>query len=226
MTQGSRVGPGAARWLLVLLLAVFGSAGIVAPAGAAARETVVPGTASSVDQEVLSFTGLLPGETVKRYLVLSVAEPGPGKVVRAEVDGSAGLLPFVLTGLRSCDVAWQAGECPSGEQTLLPFGAVPASQGLTVPVGARDTLYLEVAVGVSDDVPQGASGQLTYVVSLEGADEVPPSPTAPPSSGGATPPGGLSSTGADSLALLIAALSLIGLGAAARASVRRRREAT
>lgn len=219
--------PGAARWLLVLLLIAFGSAGIVAPAGATARGSSIPGTASSVDQEVLSFANLVPGETALRYLVLSVAEPGPGHVVQAEVDGSAELLPFVLTGLRACDVPWQAGVCRAGEQTLFPFAAVPASQGLSIPVQTSDTLYLEVAVGVSDDVPNSTSGQLNYVVSLEGADVVPPTPTPTSGSGGSSQPGpppagGLSSTGADSLALLVAALSLIGLGVAVQAHVRRR----
>jgi LPXTG-motif cell wall-anchored protein len=225
----------------VLLLVAFSSAGIVAPAHAAQR------AASSVDQQVLTFANLLPGETARRYLVLSVAEPSPGSVVQAEVDGTASLLPFVATGLRSCDVAWQAGVCPSGQQTLLPFEAVPASQGLAVPVQARDTLFLEVAVGVSDDVPQGTSGRLTYAVSLEGADVLPPTTTTspspsgtsqptlkPPSPGGTTqpslqPPAGqpprplLPRTGAEIVAYLAAGLSLIGLGAALLARLRIRR---
>jgi LPXTG-motif cell wall-anchored protein len=234
----------------VLLLLACSSAGLVAPAAAVARPAgaLVPRAASSVDQQVLTFANLMPGETARQYLVLSVSEPTQGTVVRAEVDGSASLLPFVLTGVRSCDVAWQAGVCPSGLQTLLPLESVPASQALAIPVQAQDTLYLEVSVGVTDDVPQGANGQLTYVVSLEGAELVPPtttttsppSPSPSPSPSETTQPSLqpptepqqppaqplrplLPRTGAEVMAYLVAGLSLIGLGAALRTWARRRR---
>jgi len=238
MTFRPRLRRGAARSVPVLLLLVFSSAGFVAPAGAAPRG------ASSVDQEVLTFANLLPGESALRYLVLTVQEPSVGTVVRAEVEGSPDLLPFVVTGLRSCEVAWQAGACAAGEQTLLPSGSVPASQVLTIPVQAQDALYLQVEVGVSDDVPQGTAGTLFYVVGLEGAGVAPPTPSPtptpttsptpspteapvvrPPVNPPTQPPGNapLPRTGAEILATLVAALSLIGLGGAVRTAARRRR---
>jgi hypothetical protein len=244
MTLCPRARLGAARSLPVLLILGFSSAGFVAPAAAVSGRAGIgqasaPLAASSVDQAVLTFANLMPGETARQYLTLTVEEPSPGTVVRADLDGSAGLLPFVVTQLRSCAVPWQAGVCSSGQQTLHPLGAVPASHDLAIPVQARDALYLEVAVGVSDDVPQGTAGTLSYAVTLEGAELVPPTATPSPSpteSPVVLPPGvppgqepgqalhpPLARTGAEILATLMAGLSLIGLGAAVVSWARRRR---
>jgi hypothetical protein len=237
-----------ARWGTTLLLSVL-VCGVGPPpaaaalrAGALSMEAAVglgvapPRVASEADPSRLSFDGLVPGRPVSREVTLRVDEESDGTVVLAEVQGEGDVVPYLTTGLRGCRVAWAGDRCPSGERELLAPAPIPRSRTIAVPVAATDTLYLSVSLQVADDVPQGITGSLTYHLRLTGGELAPPSPNpgsspSPPPTPTPTPTPELrppqqpphpplARTGAQIAAMLLAGVSLLGLGAAIRLRAR------
>lgn len=233
----------------VATLCVLGSVGpLGAGAAAAAGTPTAERTTTTRNLTSLprsfSFDGMSPGQTRSTIVDLSSVWETDGTVVDVAVTATGELGTSLATTIEACGTAWVDDECPTGAVVLVDGWRTGRSgsshQELVLPAG--ETASLRVSVTLDEDVRAGATGNVRYDLSFEGArpggEETgdgseggatgttgPSAPDDAAGSGASPGPGSgsLAATGTGVLTLAGLAGALLGIGAAL---VRRRRRDT